>query len=54
MQTASHPGIRYDVVPDDEGGLNLESRAGRRLTSHHVFLTLDAATAFRTCQQLSS
>ena len=54
MQTASHPGIRYDIVPVDDGGLHLESSAGRRPMSYHVFFTLEAATALRICQQLST
>ena len=54
VQTASHPGILYYIVPDDDGGLHLESSACRRPMSYHVFFTLEAATALRTCQQLSS
>ena len=45
VQTASDSGTRYDAVPDDNVGLHLEF--GR----HHVFFTLEAATAL-TCQQL--
>ena len=43
MQTASDPSIRYDAVPDDDGGLHLE------FCKRHV---LKVAMALRTCQRV--